>query len=486
MTHPNDPDWRKDLSPPPLAGRGFDENLRRRIEEQLDRKEARRRKRLWLWPAAVCGCAVLMGAGLWQTGALPWTPSGGQAAAAADSSALLAAGDPEALTVPAGPEVAAVALRSGVLIGLREDAAGGTAENSARDAAASRYRTLMVAPVDGRVQVAAEGSGILVPYGQKFWKIDSVVQATDTDLIQVLAAHPAEKAADPLPPVADNPKERVVHAEKLVFAGNQYLSVAEQDQVSTSRSNTITGRTWVRKLSQMPGAGSNGTSAASGSNAMPVPSGSGPSPSSSVANNAASRYVSILDIYGEGAASTLKELLGTFIVQDRKLQAATANKPLEDAPAIKMSDASFMNWTITRKPGRWTAQVAAPSTASDGGMPGYRLADYPTALPETVTAHDQVCCTWGQVRSLQPDAKDLLSSPLEDIMVVITDKEMSVYYAGSPSSGASTKPLLRVPLKPGEKLVSAQWATGSYVPAWVEKTRKLLEPQPAAEAAVGY
>jgi len=73
---------------------------------------------------------------------------------------------------------------------------------------------------------------------------------------------------------------------------------------------------------------------------------------------------------------------------------------------------------------------------------------------------------------LQPDAKDLLSSPLEDMNIVLTDRELVVHPAAA--ADRPTTSLLTVPLKPGEKLVSAQWATGSYVPAWVEKSQKYL------------
>lgn len=485
---PNDPDYHKDLSPPPLSGRGFDEKLRRRIEEELDRKEeARRRKRLWLWPAIGCCCALIVGGAVWKTA--PWGTDGQdvQAGEAAATAFTAASGEPAPAAVTV-PEEASAVLRTGVLLGLREDLPAGSPENGIRAAAASRYRTLMIAPVEGRIQVAAEGSGILVPYGQKFWKIEPVTKTTDSDLIQVLAAYPAEKPMEALPAGKDNPEEQIIHSEKLVFAGNQYVSVAEQDQTTSDQFTSASGRVWVRRLNQLPGSSSSLTNAAAGAavNIAYGAYGSGGSKGTTPAatSHTDTGYVSILDIYGEGAWDTLKGLSRSFA--DREPRSApsgknTSSSELSPAASAPADRAPLNQWTITRKPGRWTAQVAEPTMAmSDARNPstGYRLLDFPTALPETVTAHDQVCCTWGQVRSLQPDAKDLLSSPLEDMMIILTDKELVVHPAGARTSG--TKPLLRVPLKSGEKLVSAQWATGSYVAAWVEKTRKYLEPSSAA------
>ncbi|MNC32981.1 hypothetical protein D3C75_813620 [compost metagenome] len=105
---------------------------------------------------------------------------------------------------------------------------------------------------------------------------------------------------------------------------------------------------------------------------------------------------------------------------------------------------------------------------------GFKLHPYPAKLPELVTSHDKLSnASWVRDAQLQEKRTDLLVSPLEDLAVVITDKKLVLY---TPDSSVEQSRLaLEVPLEPGEALVSAQWATGSYVSDWVTKARKYLQ-----------
>lgn len=429
---PNDFDWEKELSPPPLQGKGFDDQLRKRIEEQLDRKEEKRRKRFWLYPI-LCTCSLLaVSAGLWI--AAPLTGASGELA---HPEAIVSASGWEEQELPDNAIVPAnenYTIKTGVLIGLRQDHTSDSSHSALPDGTYSTYRTLMVAPVQDEVQVTAEGEGILVPYGQKFWKIDALTHMTPTDTIHYLSAHPADKQAVPAS-FKDDPEEHLQHTETLQFAGNQYVSVSEKESIWRGNAPAEYSRVWVRKLPQMQ--------------EPPVTDFS--------SNKSDTGHVPLQEVYGEGVLSVLEPL------------SALAHS--ENPPSARLDGES---WAITRKPGFWTAQAAQTYSHLGNRNDGYTLLDYPVPLPEIVVNHDVVSNTWGQIKSLQPDAQDVLASPLDDLLVIWTEKELVVY---SPAASSRRGPLLRVELKPGEKLVSAQWATGSYVPQWVEKTRKYLEPE---------
>jgi hypothetical protein len=422
--------WEKDLTPSPLQRKGFDEQLKQRIEEQLDRKEAQRRR--WLWPVAGACTVCAVAAAVWIVA--PFDRDNGLDAlvkAAAPHTVEYRPAEPPLVADTAAEEPAPV--KTGVLIGLRQD--------SSTAGSPGEYRTMMLAPVDGQVTVAAEGEGILVPYGQKFWKIDMLTHTTDTDVIHYLSAYPADKEAAAAS-FLDDPDEQVRHTETLLFAGNQYVSVAEEEASGNGQLMTTSSQVWVRKLNQMA--------------AAPVPSSADKT-----------SYVTIQDIFGEGARQVLDRMLELPSVPAETGQAATG----ERVAKVRLSGD---NWAITRKPGHWTAQVAEVSSSSGEQPDRNGLQEYPVALPEVVTSHDSVFSTWGQVKSLQAEATDLLASPLEDLIVVLTSKEM-LLYPSNPTSGGKPDPLLHVQLKPGEQLVSAQWATGSYVAEWVEKSRKYLQ-----------
>lgn len=449
----NDRDWEKELSASPLQGRGFDDRLRRRIEEQLDRKQKQGRR--WIWPAA--GFCGVLGLSLFVLLANPlgWGMEQKLETAAAVHSAA------QPLPVP-GPEetAASIQVKTGVLIGLRQDYAISTQNGELGKQASSSYRTLMLAPVNGQVSVAAEGSGILVPFGMKFWKIDAITYSTDTDKIHYLTVHPADKEPQ-AHTFIDNREEKVLHSEKLLFAGNQYLSVAEEEKVLVGDRSASASTVWVRKLNQMP----ERPAILLGSGGLTTP---------------AESNVSIEDIFGEGASQVLAGLSLPAAGKQREVQVSSGSSAslTPSSTEIRPSIDNY-NWAITRQPGRWVAQVARPSTpVADTALEAelsanYSLVDYPAALPETVTSHDKVSGTWGQIKALQPGATDLLFSPLEDLLIVRTDKELVLYAPGA--NIENSKPLLNVELGPGEQLVSAQWATGSYVPDWIAKARKYLQ-----------
>lgn len=439
----NDHDWEKRLTTPPLPGKGFNDRLRRRVEEQLDHKEARRRH--WFWPAASLCSVFALSAFVWLANPFDW----GRGFKADALTNATAATDSAYVSVPELESAAEnPVVKTGVLIGLRQDYTP-TIRSSApvSENTASTYRTLMLAPVDGKVSIAAEGSGILVPYGQKFWKIDALTHTTDTDMIHYLSVRPADKPAEALD-FEDRPEEKLLHTEKLLFAGNQYLSVAEEENIITGNSRTGSNQVWVRKLNQMTGPSLNGSSADL---------------------QETESYVTVEDIFGEGARQVLSGL-GVYAEEERSPEALPqATDHLRRASLAISGD----NWAIIRQPGRWVAQVAQPLSIQANRTLEYELVNYPAALPEVVTSHDEVVGTWGEIKALQPKATDLLTSPLEDLMIVWTDKELVLYSPGSSTS--DSKPLLQVELEPGEKLVSAQWATGSYVADWVVKSQKYLQ-----------
>ncbi|MDF2936130.1 MAG: hypothetical protein K0Q90_1503 [Paenibacillaceae bacterium] len=441
----NDSDWEKKLSDRPRDNKGFSDDLRRRIEDQVERREKRRRR--WLWP--VFGlCGVAGGCAFYFFGGIPFlTDRGISAGLAAGVSPAAIQATPEASAAHAAI-LGEVNVKSGLLIGLRQDAGTETSASSVTSSPSS-YRTLMLAQVDGQLQVAAQGKGVLVPYGQKFWKIESKDVTTDSDELHYLVAYPADKKAEART-VIDDPDESIVLREKLLFAGNQYVSVQENEIWKDGSLPSEESKVWVRKLTQL--------------NETVVP------PSISAAN---AGHVTILDIFGEGAQQILTKMAYSKRNSDGRSSRSPAESTLMEEAVMQPYGAGD-NWAIVRKPGKWTAQVAESFFEPETRLIGFKLKAYPVRLPEQVTSHDKLSdALWVRDAQLQEQRRDLLVSPLEDLAVVITDKKLVLYTPDS--SIERSRLVLEVPIAPGEALVSAQWATGSYVSDWVTKARKYLQ-----------
>lgn len=442
----NDSDWEKKLGDRPHGGKGFSDDLRRRIEDQVEQREKRRRR--WLWPTAAL-CGVAGGCALYFLGGLSLLAGRGiHAGLAADSSSAAGQSTPETYAAQTRL-MEEFNVKSGLLIGLRQDAEADAAATGAAEQSPSSYRTLMLAQIDGQLQVAAQGDGVLVPYGQKFWKIETKDVTTDSDELHYLVAYPADKKTDSRP-IIDDPGESIVLREKLLFAGNQYVSVQESEVWESGSLPAGESKVWVRKLSQL--------------NEAAVPQ---------ATSFASAGFVTVQDIFGEGAQQILARMAyaGDSSVTWSSENPAEVNL-VEGSSPLPYSGGN--NWAIIRKPGRWTAQVAEPLYEPESRVISFELHAYPVRLPEQVTSHDKLSdAAWVRDAQLQEKRNDLLVSPLEDLAVVITDKKLALYIPDS--SIERSKLALEVPLEPGEALVSAQWATGSYVGDWVTKARKYLQ-----------
>src|SRR5690606_13321816 len=218
---------KEDLARGPLTRDGFDERLRRRIEERLD--FSRRAPRRMLLSAAVYATAGMLAIAAFWTGVWRWT---GTERHSADELAMpvheqAAVSDQRYPAIPDGQALMNAGIRSAFLIGLRRDE-----PNPEGAGVISEYRTMLIAERDGMPQVVAEGSGILMPYGQEFWLIRAVRDGAGG---QRLIAAPAEMsgAAGGVPAESAGGEEARdaasggVIQEQLLFAGNRYVSVRQ-------------------------------------------------------------------------------------------------------------------------------------------------------------------------------------------------------------------------------------------------------------------
>lgn len=406
----NDRDFMQQLSRGPLTKNGFDARLVARIEEAIDRPVARRRPWMRLgWHGAGVGvlAVLLLFAGFWH-----WSfGSGGLAGSIELKGAVQTAGTESPMFADARAE-----LHSALLLGLRSDSPSDTGN------VVSGYRTLFVAPEDGQFELEAQGEGIVMPYGQNFWKIDSVSSAPDADaLSQKLIAYPltgkeaAKSNASLLRDVSEVPL-----MERLLFVGNKYVSVEQNLSDAPNRKYR-----WVKDMDQVA---STSVRAAFEPEQEPhVP-----------------------------LAAALREAG----------DAATAEA--EASPAVGLEQ-----WSIIRRTGSWVAAAAETTNGQPyAPLENATLTELKTPLPESFNQFDTLYPTWSQVLKIEPAAKDAFSSPNEDMLVVVLDDELVIYPYRQ--LGGDRNPL-RLSLEAGETLVMAQWAKeDKYVTNWKKQLGELL------------
>lgn len=429
---PMDNELKKELARGPFSQNGFNDSLRKRIEERIDNQVAVRRPRRWsAWSAgvsAVLASALLF---LFVTDNRP-LPLMQQEAAEKPELQQPSAAAP----APHGPDWEAT-VRSALLIGLRSDASA--VENPQ---APSTYRTVLIAPDRNRLQKTAEGEGILMPYKLDFWKIENEPKATGSQETHMLTAHLA--SAKPKTSGSTDrgkPTQTVVRAEKLMFAGNRYVAVAQTTagKSGAAPSPAQQDYVWVKELEQI------------------APGRRTPAPLSEP-------HVTLRSVFAAAAVPVLKEL--------KPAPPPTGSGHAELAAA----DLSGESWTIARKQGKWTAQLASYDGAANGAADGatYRLREVPLALPQSVVSHDELAVPWRDIVRVQPGAVDAFSSPNRDMVAVVTEQNIIIYpYADQ----WIPIPLMTLPLQPKESVVMIQWAMGSYVELWKRQVKTYLQPQ---------
>ncbi|MBB6735474.1 hypothetical protein [Cohnella zeiphila] len=424
---PTDKELKEQLASGPFARDGFDDRLRRRIEMNLDRPEQRRsgsRRRRSRAAGALAAAAVLaLIFAVWQ-----WGPAGLGGHAGERASKL---NNLQSATVPGLTEAYDETIRSAVLIGLRKDV---TAPDGRT---VSSYRTVLVAPQNNKLEVAAEGSGIVMPYKQTFWKIETTADDGHSDSQSLIAyqAYGSKALTEKPASVVATPRPNLV-SERLLFVGNEYVAVAQD--AAGGGDGAAPEYLYVKNIKQL--ASSAGTDY----------------------DPSTEPHTAFEDAVAEQPGSS------------------TAAKA-EDAAAVGASadGGKTEQWSIARKTGRWTGvSYGADSVTAPVDLNAER--EIPTELPERVAPNDSLQWTWDQIRQVEPTATDAFS--YNDLLATVVDREIKVY-AYKQKDGLSHP--LPIELEPNESIIMVLWALNqseskNYADQWKKKVAEILDYKPQA------
>ncbi|WP_159888178.1 hypothetical protein [Paenibacillus puerhi] len=430
---PIDPKWKQQLTNGPFDQDGFTDALRQRIEARLENIVPAASIPLWKrpWTAAASGLAVTLGLVVLVLGGQQLFPSADlpvqQQQEQAPQTAVQTATDYEST------------VRSALLVGLRADKPSGEAAGEA-----SEYRTLLVAPVAKRLQVAAEGSGILMPYKMDFWRLaeeqSSTPEGGSIARWKAMLAN-ASRSQSPLSLKIAPPKAGASsRSEKLLFVGNRYVAMEQRIIALDDKGGQEDSRyVWVKDVPQL-----------ASSAMMEVAPLQQP-------------HVKLEDIFGSSIEPALRQITPV-------LPQAPEQSKVKAVKAASV-DTSGESWTVARQPGRWVAQVASYENDAPAGEPDYQLKELPLALPAEVVSHDKLTPDWVEIKRMQPAAVDAYSSPNLDVVLVVTERHLILY----PFQGTLIpSPLLTVELHANESVIMAHWAVDPYVELWKKNVPVLL------------
>lgn len=433
-----DKELREQLAGDPLVRNGFDEQLRRRIEERI--REKQRASRRFSAIATFAGAGALLLAavwvGIWRLTANP------QPLAERTLSTPAAQVEERIMFQPKiGMRNEEAKIRSALLVGIRADE-----PDPAGPGVLSSYRSLLVAPENGVLQVAAEGSGILMPYGREFWKIRSIRDphgglrlvaapaVSEARLFATISEEWGEAGADGEQGAGLAAAAGKVY-EQVLFAGNRYVSV-RQERFGAEGETAPREFLWVKHVEQLTAKAV--TKAAGAETGAETDAGK-----------------------GRGSVSRADGETEPHVALSEVLPADTPGAGIEQ-------------WAIVREPGRWA--IRYPEERSDEGGPGAWRA-YPATLPSSVVSHDRLDLSWEEIARLDPLAKDVFTSPAQDVLALVRDDGIRVLPYRLPDAASRS---VFVPMDDHETIVMVQWALDRYVDEWKRQAAVWLAPVAAS------
>lgn len=417
---PTDRELREQLSQGPLIRNGFDDRLRRRIENQLDqprRKFGRTTRFGWSFAGAAAVVLALVAFGIWQLSPLAGEQSGvSQKLADPNMTSLASTGEQD------------TELNTGLLLGLRKDV------TTPDGRTVSSYRTVLVAPENNKLEIAAQGPGIVMPYKTTFWKIEATPDDGSTEAQSLIAyqAYGSKALTERPDSVVATPRPGLL-SERILYVGKEYVSVAEETEGGSGQSDGE--YRFVKNIKQ------------------------------------------------------LAQSAGTAFVPEEEPHVSYADTlTLSDAQE-KVNDAE--QWAIVRKAGQWTGVEYGYTAAKNAGggetasaVPGAYLGidtnsalTIPGKLPENVAPNDDLQLSWDEIRRIEPSATDAFT--YEDLLATVVDREIKVY-PYKQKDGLSHPLVLE--LEPNETVVMALWAlnqsdTKNYVDQWKVKIAQIFGEQ---------
>jgi len=229
----DDKDLFEQLRSGPFSREGFDEKLRRKINENLDNPRRGARRPSFLRLSAIGASFIVI------VGAIFAMLSWDDFSAKQKSEELSISMEPSASAALSDDQEEANRIpHSAVVIGLRKDDAKG---------ARSSYRTIVVAPENKQLIVIGSGEGIWMPHKQNFWQIEALEDPLGKGDQTLVATNKGSKTETRESAEIRNDKNasKLRRTEKLLFAGDSYVTVLQTTNVdekggSVKRSEVFT------------------------------------------------------------------------------------------------------------------------------------------------------------------------------------------------------------------------------------------------------
>lgn len=300
-------------------------------------------------------------------------------------------------------------LRSGVLIGLRSDDAANNGLPS--------YRTLWIASNNKELKPVLEMPQLFVPRATGFWEVGSEQKSVGGKNITSIYAKSVINLTKGEAIVKTNELPLVNGARSILFVGNDYIGT----EITNKAKN-------ISRLQVLP-----------------------------IDNIKSGKGINISDVVSGNAKEILLRSSEAYILSQDKDKIAK----LEKEPGMD-------NFTLNRRNGHWSMMGRLNYIKPEENSI-YDEFSINIATPSKLISYDELCVPWNQIKARLPEAIDAYTSPNKDIAILYAQNYIYIY---SIQNGTlSDKPLRKLKIQEGEKVIMAEWAIGEYSEKWNETVK---------------
>jgi hypothetical protein len=333
---------------------------------------------------------------------------------------------------------------SGLLLGLRVGGHYDTAatldkpkrlENSQESVS---YRTFWFSAQDGKIELVAERTNLLVPREDGFWRVDVKQSSYNNFKEDFIWINPApDPDAIPNPILAEQEGVNAFDVSLLVKEQGIEMPAGEYCNGHAYRDILFIGINYM-SVGYVRSQLCNG--------------------SVGISTDSALQMFSLDEFKPVNISSLVEAQEGTVFFRTAK--------EYQD----KNKDKNSQEWGdfsggVVRQPGKWVVKGHFPIKKDN-----YTHFDVPIT-PSQLVEYGELHPDWETIKQLVPEAIDAFSSPTQDWLVVLTKTGLLGFTLNE--TGINSKPVLRLYLKQPVTAVMAHWAEGLRVMNWSEEIQNL-------------
>lgn len=298
--------------------------------------------------------------------------------------------------------------RSGILLGLKY----GTDDKTNELNSQYKYKTLWISAKNRIPNETLMVQNLLVPRLNGFWTAGTERNVVNGKTYDEVFAYPVSSKISMLK--KSYKSNTIAMYKSIIYVGSNYICLDSNDYYNNGNND-------LNRLDVFP------------------------------LENIMGKRLKITDIFGNDA----KKVFLNSGVANNTMMSKAIDSPGDNEPELE-------NFYVDRRNGHWFV-IGRMYEDTNTNYKDFVVNIQPA---KKLVNYDNLCISWNAVKEKIPQAVDVYTSPNKDIALVVTANYIYVYAIFD--NYLSDRPIEKINIGYGNKIVMAEWATGPYEEIWAK------------------